>query len=138
MLRTYMVILLAFLTIESVTSQCLADGAYSKLGHALSPAESDHKTNVDLAQAIKDSKLSQDAQNITVVNENGSTVLRGFAKNEREKMAVANLAHQCGCVSVVNELKVRSTKNTKSSGTAKPVILNSYPNGYTHKFRNQQ
>ncbi len=126
MRRTGFIIALAIVSLQGGLSQCLADdGAQSKLGHPLSGGEADFKAKSDLMRAIRDNKLSQDAQNITITadHSNGSTILRGYVKDDKEKMAIANFAHQSGCDTVVNELKVRSSNNTSRARRAKPMVI---------------
>jgi hyperosmotically inducible protein len=70
----------------------------------------DIKLSANLRNKIMHKKgLSIDAQNIKIISENGSLVLRGPVKTEQEKQIIDDLAKQCCTkVSYKNELEVKS------------------------------
>ena len=70
----------------------------------------DIKLSANLRRKIMHKKgLSVDAQNIKIISENGSLVLRGPVKTEQEKQIIDGLAKQCcNTVSYRNELEVKN------------------------------
>jgi osmotically-inducible protein OsmY len=70
----------------------------------------DIKLSASIRRKIMHKKgLSVDAQNIKIISENGSLVLRGPVKTEKEKQIIDDLAKQCcNTVSYRNELEVKN------------------------------
>ena len=72
--------------------------------------KADIKLSAALRRKIMHKKgLSTDAQNIKIISENGSLILRGPVKTEAEKQIIDGLAKEC-CTSVSykNELEVKN------------------------------
>ena len=71
---------------------------------------SDIRLSATLRRKIMHKKsLSFDAQNIKIISENGSLVLRGPVKTEEEKQLIDSMARQCcKTMSYKNELEVKN------------------------------
>src|ERR1700721_3170714 len=69
-------------------------------------AEIDANNKANLMRAIGQADLSPEAKNIQVIGKNGSTILRGVVKDDRERQTIGSLAEQAGCTNIKNELTV--------------------------------
>ncbi len=95
----------------------LADNTRRNKDHDVQPSaqnqsndRADIKLSANLRRKIMRKKgLSVDAQNIKIISENGSLVLRGPVKTEQEKQIIDDLAKRC-CdkVPYKNELEVKN------------------------------
>ncbi len=67
------------------------------------------KTTAKLRREIMRTKgLSQNAQNVKIIDKNGSITLRGPVDTENEKATIENLARQCCGSNVNSELEVKT------------------------------
>jgi osmotically-inducible protein OsmY len=96
---------------ESSSEAGTESSSYSGLGHPQTPGEVDYHTKDNLLHAINQNKLSEDAQHINITNANGNIILRGFVKDNRERMLISTLAHQNAASNIINELKIRPSNN---------------------------
>jgi hypothetical protein len=89
---------------------------------APSGAEVDANNKASLMRAIGQADLSPEAKNIQVIGKNGSTILRGVVKDDRERQTIGSLAQQAGCSNIKNELTVASAARKKIP--SKALIIN--------------
>ena len=115
MRRPYIATMLSLIALGSTPLQCSAGEVQGQPSHAfdipyqaatrITPEES-------LMRAINTGNLSDDAKHISVSYINGSTVLTGYVKDDRERQLISNLAQQANCPDIVNKLEVKSSTAT--------------------------
>jgi len=87
----------------------------------------DANTKANLMTAISRANLSPAAKNIQVIPDDGTLILRGVVKDDRERQTISTLAEQNGCTNIKNELKVQAVPKrqvaSKRTGSKKPLII---------------
>jgi osmotically-inducible protein OsmY len=108
MRKQFMLTTVVLTMLGSTFLQCSAQEAGSDIQfpNAATPKISPQQ---NLMYAISENQLlSDDAKHISVTNINGSTVLTGFVKNDRERQLISHLAQEANCIDIVNKLKIKS------------------------------
>ena len=104
-------------TIADNTAESTPDNTkHNKIENQKSTAQNSGNDKADLQlsatlrrKIMHKKGLSTDAQNIKIIAENGTLVLRGPVKTEAEKQIIDGLAKQCcASVSYKNELEVKN------------------------------
>lgn len=69
----------------------------------------------DIVLLIQQANISPESKHVDVVNENGSTIIRGTVATDRDRQIIGGLAEKCGYANIKNELKVKQSGKKLSS-----------------------